>query len=160
MRQGDAVWRELGPRVRGWLIAEVPKRKRVTAALWEDCVRELGLAMSTDAVRTGAARHLSDWPAIKGTVQPANGNGSGPVTATAPTVIVAPKRTLDQYLLDKRKAECPVCKLHPDIRAILKRASEKGSAKVAEQLEWLRVDCGASITASELTSHRGGGHET
>jgi hypothetical protein len=72
---------------------------------------------------------------------------------------VTPTRTLEQYLLDKRKDDCPVCALSPEARAILKRASERGTAKIAEQIGWLKEDCHVDITAQELTQHRSGGHD-
>jgi hypothetical protein len=95
-----------------------------------------------------------EWAAIKATL---GAGGGAPASAMAPAV--TPTRTLEQYLLDKRKDDCPVCALSPEARAILKRASERGTAKIAEQIGWLKEDCHVDITAQELTQHRSGGHD-
>lgn len=150
-------WRTEGPRILAWLAVEVPKRHSVVG-LYEDAVSAVGLDAPADRLRIWLNRQ-SAWRTIKRTV----GTGSlAPTGATAPSSPVpgvVPHRTLEQYLLDKRRADCPVCRLAPEVRAILKRASEKGSARVAEQIEWLRLDCGATIMPGELTSHRSGGHD-
>lgn len=149
-------WTVDGPRALAWFRAEAPHRTTM-ANIYRDACAALGLP-SENGLRLWLARSCPEWPSLKRTL----GTATSPVpagTGGAPSSGAVPLRTLDQYLLDRRKAECPVCHLSPDVRAILKRASEKGSAKVAEQLNWLRDCCGATVTASELTTHRAGGHE-
>lgn len=150
-------WYTEGPRVLDWFRTELPHRASMVG-VYADARAALGFAGSPEALRIWFARR-PEWSAIRRTL----GTATSPaVTASGGSLSsgTVPRRTLEQFLLDKRKAYCPVCKFPAEVRAILKRASEKGSAKVAEQIGWLREDCGATVTASELTTHRSGGHET
>jgi hypothetical protein len=69
-----------------------------------------------------------------------------------------PVTSLVAFMKDKRRAECPVCKLSEEIRTQLASASEKG-IKRKDVLEWLRNAVGVAITNQELTTHRNGGHD-
>ena len=67
-------------------------------------------------------------------------------------------RSLVQFHRDKRRQGCPVCSLDPKILEQLRAAA---SAKIQRpvQLEWLRKECGVTITDHQLTAHYSGRHD-
>jgi hypothetical protein len=69
-----------------------------------------------------------------------------------------PVKSLVEFMQDKRRADCPVCKLPEDVRKQLATAAEKGIRR-KDVLEWLRAVIGVQITDVELTAHRNGRHD-
>jgi len=69
-----------------------------------------------------------------------------------------PVRSLADFVRQKRRESCPVCKLPQEVRDQLATASDKGH-KRRDVLEWLKVDAGVPITDTELTAHRNGRHD-
>jgi len=159
-------WSIHGPRALAWLRAEAPKRS-VLAGLCGDGVAALKIPCAPKRLQNWLVESpvgRPAWDQIKRTLGTARGNGAGPhapagASAVATPGAVLPARTLAEFLRDKRREGCPVCALAPEIRHALAEASGKGTAKVAEQVEWLTTDCGATVTAQELIGHRSGGHE-
>ena len=70
----------------------------------------------------------------------------------------AEPRTLVDFVKDKRRASCVVCKLPDIIRQQVRAASEK---KISRRtvLEWLETECGAKITDADIATHSNGHHE-
>ena len=71
--------------------------------------------------------------------------------------VAEPVKSLLDYMQDKRRAECPVCKLAEDIRDQLRRATDR-KVKRADQLTWLTEVVGVAITNSDLDAHYSGRH--
>jgi len=78
--------------------------------------------------------------------------GGGKVGKQIPTL------NLVDFMREKRRKACPVCKLPVEIRAQLATASDRG-IKRKDVLEWLHTVVGVDITNDELTAHRNGGHD-
>jgi len=155
-------WEVWGPRIVAWLKAELPQRRTMNRVY-----EEAAAAFPESRCNRGSLRQyllkLPEWATLRaslGSGQPA-GASVGPARQPTrpPQEAQMPKRSLDEFLRDKKKAECPVCHLPPEIRAQLQHASEHNSAKLVEQCEWLRAECGVDILPSQLTAHRSGGHE-
>lgn len=69
-------------------------------------------------------------------------------------------KSLAQYMLDKQRAACPVCKLPAAVRDQLGTpASDKGFTR-RDQVEWLRDACGVvGITEQVLAKHFSARHD-
>lgn len=67
--------------------------------------------------------------------------------------------SLAEFMRQKAKGACLICRLPADIQAQLgKPASDKGYSRV-DQVEWLRAVCGArEVTIEILTKHLNGRH--
>ena len=70
----------------------------------------------------------------------------------------APVLGLVDFMRQKRREACPVCKLPQEVREQLATASDKGITQ-KYVLEWLRTTVGVPITKDELTGHRNGRHD-
>lgn len=68
-------------------------------------------------------------------------------------------KTLADFMRDKKRATCPVCKLPEDIRSQLGKEATKRGFTRADQVEWLNMVVGAEITLRELSSHFSSRHE-
>jgi hypothetical protein len=68
------------------------------------------------------------------------------------------RRSLLQFMRDKRKLTCKLCQLPETVRAELSEAREKKVPR-ALQLEWLVQEHGLKITGTELDIHRNGRHD-
>lgn len=67
-----------------------------------------------------------------------------------------PKSLVD-FVKAKKRADCPVCALPEEIRAQLHAASEKKIYR-ADQLAWLKEECGHPISGEDLNRHYSGRH--
>ena len=67
-------------------------------------------------------------------------------------------RSLLQFVKDKRREKCEVCRLDPEVRAQLRDAANKKIA-VSVQLQWLHEETGIIVTPEQVNAHRGGRHE-
>lgn len=67
-------------------------------------------------------------------------------------------RSLTQFVQDKKRADCPVCALNPDIRAEIQSARTK-KIKRETVLEWLRAECGIAINSADFDRHHSARHE-
>ena len=65
---------------------------------------------------------------------------------------------LVDFMRQKRREACPVCRLSAEVRSQLDTASDKG-IKRKDVLEWLHRVVGSPITDAELTAHRTGRHD-
>jgi len=70
----------------------------------------------------------------------------------------APKRTIDEFVRIKRRANCPVCKTKPEIRAAITDARRK-RFQVPIILEWIKSEYGVSLTAAQIRFHFAGQHD-
>ena len=70
----------------------------------------------------------------------------------------AKARSLTQYVRDKKRAVCPVCRLAPTIRSEMDGARTK-KIRRAEILEWLAAEYGIKLTPAALDAHYSGRHE-
>lgn len=66
-------------------------------------------------------------------------------------------RSLEGYMKDKRRAECPVCQLSDEIREQIATASAK-KIRRKDQIEWLQQEIGVDVTARDLDTHYFGRH--
>lgn len=67
--------------------------------------------------------------------------------------------SLDEYLMQKKRAGCAICRLPLEARAEIKKAREKRERQ-ADIIEWLQVAYKAKIVPADFTSHVSGRHET
>ena len=67
-------------------------------------------------------------------------------------------RSLNDFLLEKRREGCPICALPADVKEQLRKAS-KASIRRAEQIEWLESEFKIRLTAEQFNSHHSGRHE-
>lgn len=67
-------------------------------------------------------------------------------------------RSLADFLLEKKRASCPVCALAPEIRVQVDAARRRGVRR-AEWLEWLRDECGVVLQPGDFDQHINGRHE-
>lgn len=74
------------------------------------------------------------------------------------TKIAASPRSLAEFVKDKRREACAVCRLPAEVRDQVRTAGEK---KIHRRtvLDWLKTDCSAPITDTELTVHTNGHHD-
>lgn len=77
---------------------------------------------------------------------------------TKPAWTKARKKTLAEFVLDKKRAACPVCALSVVARGQLRDATAKHTP-VADQLEWLEAEYGVKIKRDVLQAHRNARHE-
>lgn len=71
---------------------------------------------------------------------------------------MANEKTLVDFLRDKKREDCPVCKLSDGIRDQLAAARGKKITR-KNQLEWLRDVVSAEITNRDLDGHYQGRHD-
>lgn len=71
-----------------------------------------------------------------------------------------PKKSLTDFMREKAKRDCLICKLPIEVRAQLgPEATKKGFTR-PNQLEWLRQACGAnSVTMEVLNQHLNRQHD-
>jgi hypothetical protein len=67
-------------------------------------------------------------------------------------------RSLAAFVHEKRKQDCKVCALSPEIREEMIQASKK-KIRQADVIEWLRAEQGVSLDDSDLASHYSGKHD-
>jgi hypothetical protein len=67
-------------------------------------------------------------------------------------------RTLEDFVRAKRRSNCVVCKLSPEVLAQIKTARDKRIARDIV-VEWLEKDHRVKISPDELTSHVNARHE-
>ena len=67
-------------------------------------------------------------------------------------------RSWVRYMEQKRLAACPVCQIPPALRAQF-RLLRRRNLRVADLLEWLRVEWGVQITAEAYSVHAKAGHK-
>lgn len=70
--------------------------------------------------------------------------------------------SIEDFMRNKRKEDCRVCRLSEDLRLKLSTASKKGWSRenVVEYLnEHFADDMGANVTDDELTTHFSGKHD-
>lgn len=76
-----------------------------------------------------------------------------------PTTVPTKKPiTVAEFLLNKRKAVCPVCQLKEPIKAAVMDAKKKGE-RTADILEYLQVVHRVTILPRDYTSHFAGRHD-
>ena len=69
-----------------------------------------------------------------------------------------PVQSLAEYVMAKKRADCPICKLPDEIRAQRRGAVTK-KIRRAEQIEWLAAEHGVKVTVAMFDSHHSGRHE-
>lgn len=72
----------------------------------------------------------------------------------------AEQQSLAQYMQSKVRAGCLICQLPQEVRAQLGREASKRGFSREDQVEWLRLACGAAkVTVEILTAHLNGKHD-
>lgn len=66
--------------------------------------------------------------------------------------------TVAEFLLNKRRATCPICQLKPLVKAMVIDAKKKGERQ-ADIIEYLHVCHRITITPREFASHISGRHD-
>jgi len=66
--------------------------------------------------------------------------------------------TIAEFLLNKKRAVCPVCQLKEPVKALVQDAKKKGE-RTADILEYLQVCHRITITPREFASHVSGRHD-
>ena len=92
---------------------------------------------------------------------PVTMNGIAVIEGAPATVVIAPQKkpiTVAEFLLNKRRAVCPVCQLKEPIRAAVMDAKKKGE-RTADILEYLQVVHRITILPRDYTSHFAGRHD-
>lgn len=86
----------------------------------------------------------------------------GPVTAlpvgTSESASGAKIITVAEFLLNKRRAVCPVCRLKEPVRALVADARKKGERQ-ADIIEYLQVCHRVTITPREFAAHIASRHD-
>lgn len=67
-------------------------------------------------------------------------------------------RSLFNYMRDKRRQHCEVCKLSPALKEEMLAARTRKITR-AQVLEWLGVEHGIKLTAGQLDSHYSARHD-
>ena len=65
---------------------------------------------------------------------------------------------LDQFLKDRKRAKCAVCRLPQDIRDQIRAARERGVGR-ADVLVWLTEECKFALTNNDFSGHVNGRHD-
>lgn len=78
--------------------------------------------------------------------------------AKAPKAPTKPKRSLTDFVMAKKRANCPVCALPAAVRQQIAEARNKRIRR-AEQLEWLRAEYGVKLSVADFEAHHSGRHE-
>jgi len=80
----------------------------------------------------------------------------------SPVIASAPQRakpiTIAEFLLNKRRAVCPVCQLKEPVKSLVLDAKKKGERQ-ADIIEYLQVCHRITITPREFASHISGRHD-
>ena len=66
--------------------------------------------------------------------------------------------SLSEFVMNKKRSECAICKLPDAIRRELRDARKKKYTR-AEQMEWLWAAFKIKITVSDFQTHLSGQHE-
>ena len=69
------------------------------------------------------------------------------------------RRSIGDFMRDKRKTKCKVCNVAPRIRKLMNQARGKSRVSIPILLEWLQQEYSVKLTASELRHHYSGLHE-
>lgn len=69
------------------------------------------------------------------------------------------KRSLSQYVRDKRREGCPVCALSPQLLTEI-RAASKNKIPRDVVLEWLKIEHGVKVTHQEIVAHANARHDS
>lgn len=85
---------------------------------------------------------------------PVGANRRSEVPADAP-----PRKltSLDEFLMQKKRAACPVCNIKEPVRSMVIEAKKKGH-KQSDIIEWLQACHRITITPQELTAHQNQRH--
>lgn len=67
--------------------------------------------------------------------------------------------TLEEYLMSKKRAACPVCRLHEPLRQIVAKARKEGKRQT-EVIEYLKVCHRITITPADFATHVSARHES
>lgn len=70
----------------------------------------------------------------------------------------APRRSLVQYVLDKKRADCPVCALPAEVCTEIAGARSRKIQR-GTILEWLTTECGIRITGADFDRHYSARHD-
>jgi hypothetical protein len=60
--------------------------------------------------------------------------------------------SLDEFLMQKKRAACPVCSIKEPVRSMVQEAKKKGH-KQSDIIEWLQACHRITVTPQELTAH-------
>lgn len=70
-----------------------------------------------------------------------------------------PKLSLVEFVRAKKRANCSVCKLSVEIRGQLGRTASEKKISREQQVEWIKMVSGVTITIDELNAHVNGRHD-
>jgi hypothetical protein len=73
-------------------------------------------------------------------------------------VSTSSRPTLAEFIMDKKRAACAICRLPAAIRSELSDARKKRYSR-AEQIEWLQTVFKIKITTQDFQTHQSGQHE-
>ncbi len=68
-------------------------------------------------------------------------------------------RSISEFVRDKRKVNCPVCKVPPKIRVQVNDARQTRNVTMPVILEWLKSEHGIALTLEQCRRHYAGMHE-
>ncbi len=68
------------------------------------------------------------------------------------------KRSLVEFMRDKRKKDCPVCRIPEELRQEMVAARTKKITRV-DILAWLKEDHGIDVTPGQMDTHNSAKHD-
>lgn len=128
----------------------VEQVKKLVASGGTDAEIGAAVGRSRSAVQEFRAKH-----GIKAARKPGGITRREPAKSVAGEVAPAPKAktlTVAEFLLNKRKAICPVCQLKEPVKAAVIEAKKKGE-RTADILEYLQVCHRVTIAPRDYQSH-------
>ena len=68
------------------------------------------------------------------------------------------KRSLKEYVLDKKRQDCAVCRLPSELLQQVREASKRKISR-ADVVEWLMTEHKIAITSAQFDAHNSGRHQ-
>ena len=68
------------------------------------------------------------------------------------------QKSLERFLMDRKRATCKICALPPAVKRQLAAPRDRRKADLNVVIEWLQTEWGITITREEYVFHNNGGH--
>jgi len=119
---------------------------------------EIGMVLGKDRRTVQSFRKSRGIGASRPVGQTNRGRVADPIPLDPATPRPAKTITIAEFLLNKKRAVCPVCQLKEPVKSLVQDAKKKGE-RTADILEYLQVCHRVTITPREFASHISGRHD-
>jgi len=110
---------------------------------------EIGLAFNRNR---RSVQHFRDKHGLAAS-RPVGQTNRGREVAPQDPALPRPKLTsIDEFLMGKKRASCPVCNIKEPVRSMVAEAKKKGH-KQSDIIEWLQACHRITVTPQELAAH-------